>query len=54
MSKADREVILYNNSTTIEFEPAANFIKNYHSKMYSEEEQLLDVYCVSFILDFRQ
>jgi len=35
---------MYNNSTTIEFIPAATFIKDYHSRMYNEEEQLLDVF----------
>ncbi len=34
---------MYNNGTLIEFQPAASFISDYHSKMYGEEEQLLDV-----------
>ena len=38
---------MYNNQTTIEFVPAAQFIKDYHSKMYGEEEQLLDVFCIN-------
>lgn len=38
-----REVIMYNSTTTIEFEPASSFITDYHLKMYGEEEQLLDV-----------
>ena len=34
---------MYNNSTTIEFIPAATFVFQYQASMYSEEEKLLDV-----------
>lgn len=34
---------MYNNTTRIEFTPAAQFVSQYQASMYGEEEKLLDV-----------
>ncbi len=38
-----REVLVYNATTTIEFQDSSRFVKAYHERMYDEDERLLDV-----------
>jgi len=35
---------MYNATTKIEFLPSDYYVRNYHSVMYDQEEQLLDVF----------
>eukprot|EP01022_Parablepharisma_sp_SALTPOND_P019506 TRINITY_DN333_c0_g1_i1.p1 TRINITY_DN333_c0_g1~~TRINITY_DN333_c0_g1_i1.p1 ORF type:complete len:1482 (-),score=192.52 TRINITY_DN333_c0_g1_i1:2885-7330(-) len=49
LANFQREIIMYNATTQIEFQPSADFVKGYHSNMYGQEEQLLDVLFFVFL-----